>query len=200
MKELVILDRNKKVFFLQVPKTASTSTFNAFKIYHSDILVDMKCLKMASVLEFKQMLEDFEDYQGYAIVRNPFEQVVSWFAYLVRLTGHIKDPTKYYYDPETIKRFVDKRVINYDIHTRQSHFVTIDNKIPGNLHIFKYEDGFANMMRYMNETHGYRMTYSFSNRTHQLKKERVLAFDYMRENIIKHLEYEFDLLGYPKEL
>lgn len=196
----VILDRDEKVFFLQVPKTASTSTFNAFKMYHSDILVNMNCPKRASVLQFREILDDFEKYQGYAIVRNPFDQVVSWFAYLIRLHSHVKDPNKYYYDYSTIKRFVDRRIIGWDEHIRQSHFITIDKKIPENLHIFKYEDGFANVIRHMNETHGYRMTYSFSNKTHQLKKEKVLAFDYMRENIVKHLQYEFDLLGYSKDL
>ena len=201
----IILDRDKKVFFIQVPRTGSTSIFDAYKIYHSNLLVDMNVSRHAEASEFKHLLKDFEDYQGYAVVRNPFTQIISLYSFFIATTTFIKpnDRLKYVYDPDLIKQFIDKYVQKkhpFHTSTRQSNFVTIDEKIPDNIHIFKYEDGMSRIIKHMNDKYNYRLTYAYENRGFNFDRKELLANDYFRENIVEYLKLEFELFGYSKNI
>lgn len=200
MKHEIIIDRKKKMLFLQIPKSASTSVKNSFKKYHPEVIEKLECYNHSGIEHFKNILQDFDEYKAYAIVRNPFFQTISWYTQTLLMARNIKSAEEHLYDEQIIKQFVQKYVIEYDIHVRQSSLITIKGKIPSNLHLFKYEDGLYSIINYMKKSHSYRLTYSYDNRCpFKHKKEKILENNFLRESIKTHLYKEFEILGYPNE-
>jgi hypothetical protein len=200
MKSEIIIDRKKKVLFLQIPKTGSTSVKNSFKKYHEDAIEEMYCYSHEGIDYFHKHLPDFHEYQAYATIRNPFDQVMSWYTQVLAMARNKKTAEENVYNEEIIKDFVQKHIVSRDMHVRQSGRITINGAIPENVHLFRFENGFYHIMRYMREKHDYRLTYQYNKRCpFKYKKEKLLENDLLRESIKVHLAKEFEILGYPNE-
>jgi chondroitin 4-sulfotransferase 11 len=92
-----------KTIFVHIPKNAGTSIrryFGNFSTYHE------------TIYDFKDVFPDeYNSYKKFAIVRNPYDRMVSWFFYLQK---QAKEWVRFI-DPENemnLARSLDKEVFN----------------------------------------------------------------------------------------
>jgi len=89
----MIISEKYKFIILSVPKTGSTAMQHMFKVALDD---EVRCVyrnntsgvKLRSILpqqELKAKVDNYDSYKKIAVVRNPWDYVVSWYAYTRRL-------------------------------------------------------------------------------------------------------------------
>tara|TARA_R100000808_G_C2089225_1_gene110244 strand:+ start:169 stop:789 length:621 start_codon:yes stop_codon:yes gene_type:complete len=68
-----------KVIFIHIPKNAGTS----IKSYFGYDLTSKEKFKHSTIYEIKKEYPDlYKSYKKFAIVRNPYDRMISWYAYL----------------------------------------------------------------------------------------------------------------------
>ena len=89
----MIISYKHKFIILSVPKTGSTAMQHLFTKEFAD---DVKCIfgnmpddnglrKHITAKELRWKIKGFKDFKKIAVVRNPYDYVVSWYAYTNRL-------------------------------------------------------------------------------------------------------------------
>lgn len=85
---MCVIDHEKKIIFIAVPKTGSTSIQNFLKknlpngiSIDKNIPNDIGLEKHSSALEIKNVIKNYKDYYCFAVIRNPFDWYASWYTY-----------------------------------------------------------------------------------------------------------------------
>tara|TARA_R110002110_G_scaffold66276_7_gene181753 strand:- start:71 stop:736 length:666 start_codon:yes stop_codon:yes gene_type:complete len=142
--------RGLKTAFVHIPKTAGSSIAN--RLYNENLKTGEDSLeneKHESILTIKGYLEPlyFHQYFKFAIVRNPYDRLVSWYHYYQDLWGSgnsCSDPC----DPEHIKRFLDMDFDAYVAAIKKPHEWDCHKGIACPIHMiapqYKYIIGFGN--------------------------------------------------------
>ena len=74
-----------KTIFIHIPKNAGTAVEKYFGIHNLDTLYpnDERALKHDTIYEIKSKFPNkYKSYKKFAIVRNPYERMVSWYFHL----------------------------------------------------------------------------------------------------------------------
>ena len=99
----MIIDQYKTIF-IHIPKSAGTSIIE----YFGNQSFRIQPNKHADIYEIKRKFKNsYNNYRKFAIIRNPYDKMVSWYFYLKRNLGKkyniiefndwIKDPLKFWH-------------------------------------------------------------------------------------------------------
>jgi hypothetical protein len=81
---MCVIDSNKKIIFIAIPKTGTTSIEYYLRSFLKDHSKKLGFNKHDTALTIKNKIADFNDYKVFTIIRNPYDWYVSWFAYRKR--------------------------------------------------------------------------------------------------------------------
>jgi hypothetical protein len=136
----------------------------------------------------------------YAVVRNPYTHIFSFFFFSLKLEEYKLDTTRSL--KENFESFVIQR-IDTDVHFNQVRYITSNKGI--HVKIFKFEDN--NFVTFLNETHGLNLdpNYKSNENVHPLYLEnKSNIVDFFSENLIQlvtsHRKREFEMFGYSTDI
>jgi hypothetical protein len=121
---------NKHFLFIQIPKTSSSSILNSCT--KKGLVTNMNCYRHEGLLYLENFID--EKLPVFAVVRNPFTHIFSYFFHRVRWNEIKLD------DTISLKENFEKFVIdsiNND-HLRQCDYIKSNKKIE--VHLIKFED------------------------------------------------------------
>ena len=141
---MYIIDHEKKIIYISVPKTGTTSIQNFLKrnlpnsiSVYLNTPNDIGLVKHSTALEIKNVIKNYEDYHTFAVIRNPFDWYASWYTYA-------KDPAPVVDSQgKNLKEFIN----SYDYLNKEllSYFTDENGKIIVDT-IIKYEDNLEKEM------------------------------------------------------
>ena len=177
---------NDKFIFIQIPKTGSTSIYD--ECTKNKLVTSLNCYRHEGLNFILQINKNYKELPVYCVVRNPFEQIVSWYLHCKRVHNIKLEFNNWL-----------KENIN-DVHLSQSDYILVNNKIPDNVKIFKFENGIDKIVEYLNKTHNLNLKTLDLN-----KNEKYNWKDYYKNKknidiVVKHREKEFKLFNYPTNI
>ena len=183
---------NDKFIFIRIPRTGTTSLFTECKKHH--LIRNYTCYTHEGIVYISNTIPHFYKRDIYCIVRNPFQQVLSWYMYCNRNNVNIT---------ESFNKWLKRGVGLNDVHTRQADYVLINNKIPPNLKIFKFEDGLESIIKFLNDKYNLNLNTLHINSNPTYNPKYWKNYYSNRENIKLVLESkkrEFELFGYSSKI
>jgi hypothetical protein len=135
---MCIIDHKKKIIYIAVPKTGTTSIQkflkrnlpNSISVY-LNTPNDIGLVKHSTALEIKNVIKNYEDYHTFAVIRNPFDWYASWYTY-AKDPAHVVDS-----QGKSLKEFINSHdYLNKEL---LSYFTDENGKIIVDT-IIKYED------------------------------------------------------------
>jgi hypothetical protein len=182
---------NENFVVIQIPKTSTTMLLNSIKGR------DMDCYRHEGIRYIENFIR--HDLPVYAVVRNPYTQIYSYFFHCVDRNGFKLDDNLTLKENFTV--FV-KLNIN-DTHVRQYDYIRSSKCT--NVKIFKYEEN--NFVDYLNQKYNLSIDKSIKlnenkNPMYDKSKETIISFfsQELVELIQKHRVNEFEMFGYSKEI
>jgi hypothetical protein len=183
---------NDRFLFIQIPKTMSTNILNNCERR------DMDCYRHEGLGYLENFIEP--TLPVYAVVRNPYTHIFSFFFFSLKLEEYKLDTTRSL--KENFESFVIQR-IDTDVHFNQVRYITSNKGI--HVKIFKFEDN--NFVTFLNETHGLNLdpNYKSNENVHPLYLEnKSNIVDFFSENLIQlvtsHRKREFEMFGYSTDI
>lgn len=120
---------NEHFCFIQIPKTASTTILN--RCEQLNLVKKLPCYRHEGLLYIEQFIND-NNLPVYAIVRNPFEHMHSYFYHVLRHKHYRLD--KNLSIVENFEIFCKKRIDN--VHIRQIDYLNSNKNL--NIKFFKF--------------------------------------------------------------
>ena len=187
--ELII---NDKFIFIRIPKTGSTSLL--VECRNKNLTSSHTCYTHEGIVYISKTIPNFYKRDIYCVVRNPFQQVLSWYMHCYRNL-----PKR----PMSFNAWLKEGSGLNNVHTRQADYVLINNKIPPNLKIFKFEDGLQPIINFLNNKYNLNLNVLHSNSNPRYISNNWKNHYSNPENIKLVLESkkrEFELFGYSTKI
>ena len=192
-KNTIIL--NKHFLFIQIPKTSSTTVLHCCK--KQSLVTELPCYRHEGLL----YLENFIDNKlpVFAVVRNPFTQIFSYFFHRIKYKELILDNNLSL--KENFENFVVKEINNN--HLRQYDYIKTQKKI--NITFVKFED--KNIIDVLNN----KFKLNFFNKkinnndiSEYIEAKKNIKSFFTNPNIVNLILTErikeFELFGYSKDI
>jgi len=190
-----------KLVFIQIPKTGSTSLYQ--EMIRLGLTVRVGCFRHEGIGYLQAFVRNTSQ-PIYAVVRNPFSHVLSYFFHQLRLGEITLDPSQ-----SIQQEFRDycRRTVPTNVHVRQCAFLhTNDSAIRDRIYYFKMEDGIDNIVQYLNTHHHLTMETRHENKN--LIQGYNLSPQFLRDMYDKdteswvrtHLATEFSMFHYSSYL
>jgi len=185
---------NNKFVFIQIPKTSSTSILKL--AYKNKLIKKQKGYRH----ECLAYLENFFDNKlpVYAIVRNPFMHIYSYFFHRIRHNEIVLNNNLSII--KNFENFVKNEVNN--VHLRQYDYIKSNKGIKVN--IYKFENN--NLMDYLVKTYKLKPLQNKNHNINKLKeKNKINIKDFFKSQeivdlIIKERHLEFKDFGYSTKI
>ena len=186
---------NKHFLFIQIPKTSSTTVLHCCK--KQSLVTELPCYRHEGLL----YLENFIDKKlpVFAVVRNPFTQIFSYFFHRIKYKELILDNNLSL--KENFENFVVKEINNN--HLRQCDYIKTQKKI--NITFVKFED--KNIIDVLNS----KFKLNFFNK--KINNNDISEYIEAKKNIksfftnpdivnliVTERTKEFELFGYSKDV
>ena len=143
-----MISKEYKVVFIHIPKNAGTSICNFLQEKQTGICVQPKIHSDINDIKNK-FPQAYKNYRKFAVVRNPYDRMVSWFSYLkesaensdfdmslmypTEFSKWIEDPFKYWLPHEKLN--IDENG-KYSLHFLEHQYTWVDETVT----ILKYEN------------------------------------------------------------
>ena len=143
-----MITKEYRVIFIHIPKNAGTSICNFLQEKQTSICIQPKLHSDINDIKNK-FPQAYKNYRKFAIVRNPYDRMVSWFSYLkesaensgfdmslmypTEFNEWIKDPFKYWLPHGKLN--IDENG-KYSLRFLECQHTWVDNTVT----ILKYED------------------------------------------------------------
>jgi len=192
-KNTIIL--NKHFLFIQIPKTSSTSVLHYCK--KDSMTKELPCYRHEGLLYLENFINS--KLPVFAVVRNPFTQIFSYFFHRIKYKEFILDNNLSL--KENFEQFVVKEINNN--HVRQSDYIKTNKNTIVNL--IKFEDN--NVIDILNS----RFKLNIPNK--KINENVIPEYIEAKKNIkgfftnpdivkliIEERKKEFELFGYSKDI
>jgi hypothetical protein len=192
-QNIIIL--NKHFLFIQIPKTSSTTVLHCCR--KQSLVTELPCYRHEGLLYLENFITN--KLPVFAVVRNPFTQIFSYFFHRIKYKELILDDKLSL--KENFENFVVKEINNN--HVRQCDYIKTNKKI--SVFLIKFED--KNIIDVLNS----RFNLNFSNV--KINNNEISEYIESKKNIksfftnpdivnliVKERRKEFELLEYSKDV
>ena len=184
---------NDKFIFIQIPKTSSTVIYNICT--KSNLVKDIGCYRHEGLLYIEKFMK--KEIPVYAIVRNPYSHIYSYFFHRINKKELILDNNLNLI--ENFENFVKNNINN--VHLRQCDYIKSNKGII--VTIFKYED--KKIYNYLYNTYNLINENKIinENKLPIYKKENIKEFFINKDIvnlIIENRKEEFKMFNYSKNI
>lgn len=197
LHDLVI---NDKFIFIQIPKTGSTSVVTELK--NINLTKNIKCFRHEG-LRYIQHLYQNKNLPVYAIVRNPYRQVLSYFFHRINYGELFVNKNKIISE---FRKWCKECELSKNIHLLQNKYLETNNQIiKEKMKVFKFEDGIDFFINYLNTHHDLNLNTNIHTNMNKVTEYKNIPFlDFFDEttiNIIKRdLKNQFELFHYSTDI
>lgn len=192
-KNTIIL--NEHFLFIQIPKTSSTTVLHCCK--KQSLVTEMPCYRHEGLL----YLENFIDNKlpVFAVVRNPFTQIFSYFFHRIKYKELILDNNLSL--KENFENYVVKEINNN--HLRQCDYIRTKKRI--SVFLIKFED--KNIIEILNSKFNLNFLNQKINNNdipEYIEAKKNIKSFFENPDIVKLIlterKKEFELFGYSKDV
>ena len=194
-KYIIVL--NKHFCFIQIPKTSSTNFM--MKCREKNLIRYLPCYRHEGLLFIEQYIFD-KNLPVYAIVRNPFCHIHSYFFHKIN-NNEIKIDTSI----SIVTNFENFCRKNYNnLHLRQCDYIKSNKNLK--IKFFKFEEGVNKINDYILKTHNINLNLGETHYNKNPKKEKdidIKSFFTDKEVvdlIINARHKEFELFNYSTNI
>lgn len=191
---------NDKFIFIQIPKTGTSSVVSELKNINLTKLI--KCFRHEGI-RYMQHLYANKNLPVYAIVRNPYRQVLSYFFHRINYGEIFVDKNKIVFE---FRKWCRESELSKNIHLLQNKYLETNNPVvKEKIKIFKFEDGIDFFIEYLNKNHNLSLNTKIHTNVNKVSEYKNVPFlDFFDEatiNIIKRdLKKQFELLQYSMDI
>jgi hypothetical protein len=191
---------NDKFIFIQIPKTGSTSVVTELK--NINLTKFIKCFRHEGI-RYIQHLYQNKNLPVYAIVRNPYRQVLSYFFHRINYGEIFVDKNNIIWE---FRKWCRESELSKNIHLLQNKYLETNNQIvKEKIKVFKFEDGIDFFIDYLNMHHDLNLDTNIHTNVNKVTEyKNILFLDFFDEatiNIIKRdLKNQFELFQYSTDI
>jgi hypothetical protein len=186
---------NEHFLFIQIPKTSSTTVLHCCK--KQSLVSELPCYRHEGLLYLENFIEN--KLPVFAVVRNPFTQIFSYFFHRIKYKELILDNNLSL--KENFEKFVVKEINNN--HLRQSDYIRTKKRT--SVFLIKFED--KNIIDILNS----KFNLNFSNEkinnndiSEYIEAKKNIKSFFENPDIVKLIlterKKEFELFGYSKNV
>ena len=191
---------NDKFIFIQIPKTGSTSVVTELK--NINLTKFIKCFRHEGI-RYIQHLYQNKNLPVYAIVRNPYRQVLSYFFHRINYGEIFVDKNNIIWE---FRKWCRESELSKNIHLLQNKYLETNNQIvKEKIKVFKFEDGIDFFIDYLNMHHDLNLDTNIHTNVNKVTEYKNIPFldffDDVTINIIKRdLKNQFELFQYSTDI
>ena len=191
---------NDKFIFIQIPKSGSTSVVTELK--NINLTKFIKCFRHEGI-RYIQHLYQNKNLPVYAIVRNPYRQVLSYFFHRINYGELFVDKNNIICE---FRKWCRESELSKNIHLLQNKYLETNNQIvKEKINVFKFEDGIDFFIEYLNTHHDLNLNTNIHTNVNKVTEYKNIPFlDFFDEatiNIIKRdLKKQFEIFQYSTDI
>jgi hypothetical protein len=191
---------NDKFIFIQIPKTGTSSVVSELK--NINLTKFIKCFRHEGI-RYIQHLSENKNLPVYAIVRNPYRQVLSYFFHRINYGEIFVDKNNIILE---FRKWCKESELSKNIHLLQDKYLETNIQIvKDNIKVFKFEDGIDFFIEYLNKNHNLSLNPNIHTNVNKVSEYKNVSFlDFFDEatvNIIKRdLKKQFELFQYSMDI
>lgn len=191
---------NDKFIFIQIPKTGTTSVVTELK--NINLTKFIKCFRHEGI-RYIQHLYQNKNLPVYAIVRNPYRQVLSYFFHRINYGEIFVDKNKIILE---FRKWCRESELSRNIHLLQNKYLETNNSVvKEKIKVFKFEDGIDFFIDYLNTHHDLNLNTNIHTNVNKVTEYKNIPFlDFFDEatiNIIKRdLKNQFESFQYSMDI
>lgn len=190
---------NKHFCFIQIPKTSSTNFLNNCINKKENLTQLLPCYRHEGLLFIEQYIND-NNLPIYALVRNPFSHIHSYFFHQIR-----HNEIKIDQSISIVTNFENYCKINYNnIHLRQYEYIKSNKNLKVNF--FKLEEGVDKLNEHILKTHNINLNLNEThynenpNKNKEIDKKSFFTKKEIIDLIIEARHKEFELFNYSTDI
>ena len=193
---------NDKFIFIQIPKTGSTTIIQ--ELIKNNLTTKTKCYRHEGIAYIQQLYEN-KNIPVYAMVRNPYRIVLSYFFHLINYKELYLDKNNIILEfREWCKDCIPHKykLLELGNHLFQNKLLETDNPIvKEKIHVFKFENGVNYFIEYLNTYHDLSLNITSHTNKNEISEYKDIPFldffDQFTINLIKsEFKLQFDLYRY----
>ena len=191
---------NDKFIFIQIPKSGSTSVVTELK--NINLTKFIKCFRHEGIRYIQHLYEN-KNLPVYAIVRNPYRQVLSYFFHRINYGEIFVDKNNIIWE---FRKWCRESELSKNIHLLQNKYLETNNSIvKQKINVFKFEDGVDFFIEYLNMHHDLNLDTNIHTNMNKVTEYKNIPFlDFFDEatiNIIKRdLKKQFEIFQYSTDI
>ena len=191
---------NDKFIFIQIPKSGSTSVVTELK--NINLTKFIKCFRHEGIRYIQHLYEN-KNLPVYAIVRNPYRQVLSYFFHRINYGEIFVDKNNIIWE---FRKWCRESELSKNIHLLQNKYLETNNSIvKQKINVFKFEDGVDFFIEYLNMHHDLNLDTNIHTNMNKVTEYKNIPFlDFFDEatiNIIKRdLKKQFEIFQYSRDI
>ena len=191
---------NDKFIFIQIPKTGTSSVVSELK--NINLTKNIKCFRHEGIRYIQHLYEN-KKLPVYAIVRNPYRQVLSYFFHRINYGEIFVDKNKIVFE---FRKWCKESELSKNIHLLQNKYLETNNPVvKEQIKVFKFEDGIDFFIEYLNKNHNLSLNTKFHTNVNKVSEYKNVPFldffDQATIDIIKRdLKSQFDSFQYSMDI
>jgi len=191
---------NDKFIFIQIPKTGTSSVVSELK--NINLTKHIKCFRHEGIRYIQHLYEN-KNLPVYAIVRNPYRQVLSYFFHRINYGEIFVDKNKIVLE---FRKWCKESELSKNIHLLQNKYLETNNPVvKEQIKVFKFEDGIDFFIKYLNKNHNLSLNTLFHTNVNKVSEYKNVPFlDFFDEatiDIIKRdLKSQFESFQYSMDI
>lgn len=191
---------NDKFIFIQIPKTGTSSVVSELK--NINLTKFIKCFRHEGIRYIQHLYEN-KNLPVYAIVRNPYRQVLSYFFHRINYGEIFVDKNNIILE---FRKWCKESKLSKNIHLLQDKYLETNIQIvKENIKVFKFEDGIDFFIEYLNKNHNLSLNTNIHTNVNKVSEYKNVPFlDFFDEATIKiikrDLKKQFELFQYSMDI